>query len=103
MVGQASHRAGMGFRRDDRHAGAVDALDAVSRDREGFGFEDRRERGECEIVIVAQIERRDRWVEEIVEQRFGQVMDCSIVDWFGVCVVVHARIVACGLRHSRGK
>ena len=47
---------------------------------------------------VAQVERGDGGVEEVVEEGFGEGWWCVCVVW----IMVHAGIVACGVRGTRG-
>ena len=56
LVGEPRDGDGLGLREQDRCTRSVDALDARTGDREGFGFEDRCEGREREIVEIAQVE-----------------------------------------------
>lgn len=52
----------------ERSAGAVDAFERVAGAEEGFGFEDRGELREFELVDLAQIERGELGGEEVLEE-----------------------------------
>jgi len=74
-IGEAGGCEGAGFGFDDGSARSVDALEGFFGGSEGFGFEGGCEFGEGYLVEVAQIQRRDRGVEEVLEQGVGDGVD----------------------------
>jgi hypothetical protein len=79
---------------EDGSPGAVDALDGVAGAEELVGLEDGRELREFELVDLAQIERGEGWVEEVLEELAGE-----FVRRF---VRVHVRIFAHRRSGTRG-
>jgi len=74
-VGEAGGCQGAGFGVDDGSAGGVDALEGALGGLEGFGFEGGGELGEGDLVEVAEIQRRDRGVEEVFQECVGDGVD----------------------------
>ncbi len=74
-VGEAGGCQGAGFGFEDFLTGCVDALEGFFGGDEGFGFEGGCKFGEGDLVEVAQVERGDGGVEEVLQKCVGDGVD----------------------------
>jgi hypothetical protein len=74
-VGEAGFGEGFGLGFEEFVAGGGDALDALDGALVAFGFEDRGEFWEGEVVELAEFEWAEGWVLEVFEEVVGELVD----------------------------
>jgi hypothetical protein len=72
QVGHAGEGEGFGFGLDELAPGLGDGFDGALGGLELLGVDDGFEFGEGEVVVVAQVEGADGWVEQVLEEAGGE-------------------------------